>query len=167
MRSDAFGSRTALFIPLLGPSHPRPSMYQSPMPPAEDIPRYLRERGITPTNQRVRLARAIFARPQHFSADQLLATANQDGQRVSKATIYNTLDLFVRKGLVRELIIDASRVFYDSTTRPHYHFYDPLTQQLVDVAPEEMRLSLPTKLPAGKEITGVEVVIHLRQKNNG
>jgi Fur family transcriptional regulator, iron response regulator len=130
---------------------------------SSDIPRFLRSHGVTPTAQRVGIARVIFARPQHFSADQLLTEANRGGRSVSKATIYNTLDLFVRKGLVRELIIDSARVFYDSTTHPHHHFYDPVNQQLYDVETSDVEVKLPSQIPHGMEISNVDVIIHLRQ----
>ena len=70
-----------------------------------DIGEQLREAGITPTQQRVQIAEILFAQPQHMSADQILAVVNSKGPIASKATIYNTLGLFARKGLVREVIV--------------------------------------------------------------
>ena len=69
-----------------------------------DIGEQLREAGITPTQQRVQIAEILFAQPQHMSADQILAVVNSKGPIASKATIYNTLGLFARKGLVLSLI---------------------------------------------------------------
>ncbi|MES9843867.1 MAG: transcriptional repressor, partial [Candidatus Sedimenticola sp. 6PFRAG5] len=79
------------------------------------ITRLLRSKGISPTSQRVKIASALFARPQHLNAEQLMDLANENGRPVSKATVYNTLGLFTRKGLIRELIVDSSRSFYDSS----------------------------------------------------
>ncbi len=127
-----------------------------------EIYRLLREHGVTPTAPRVKIASVLLTRPQHVSADQVMAMANESGRKVSKATVYNTLGLFARKRLIRELIVDSQKVFYDSSTHPHYHYYNPETQELSDVPEDQVALSLPTDLPPGMAISGVEVVIHLR-----
>ena len=141
---------------------------QNEHPPAPrksqaEIHYLLRCHGVTPTSQRVRIATTIFAEPQHFSADQLLARTNSDGRHVSKATVYNTLELFARKGLIRQLIIDPQRVFYDSSTHPHHHFYDPETRELTDFDCDQIDIRLPANLPPGSEIANVDVIIHLRR----
>ena len=102
---------------------------------AQDIASQLRKVGITPTQQRVQIAEILFARPQHMSADQVLALVNRDGPTASKATIYNTLGLFARKGLVREVIVDPSKVFYDSNTTVHHHFFNVDTGELTVIPP--------------------------------
>ena len=128
----------------------------------EEIVRLLRSHRISPTSQRVKIATTLLTRPQHLSADQVLALANQQGRRVSKATVYNTLGLFARKGLIRELIVDSGRAFYDSSTHAHFHFYNPETQQLHDVEDGQFQFSAPEKLPPGTTIDRVEVVVHLK-----
>jgi Fur family iron response transcriptional regulator len=128
----------------------------------QHISNMLRRQGITPTFPRVKIASALFARPQHVSADQVLALTNESGKPVSKATVYNTLGLFVRKGLIRELIVDSNRVFYDSSTHPHFHFYNPETEELSDVESDQVAVTMPTDLPPGTEIANVEVIFHLR-----
>jgi len=127
-----------------------------------DVSRLLRTHGITPTRQRVVIAQAMLSRPQHLSADQVLELARSSGGKVSKATVYNTLGLFSHKGLIRELIIDAQRSFYDSSTHPHSHFYNRATQELTDVEQGSFDITLPERLPDGTEIERVDVVIHLR-----
>ena len=82
----------------------------------DELPAMLRAHGILPTQQRVMIARVLFARHQHFSADQVLREVNTGDEHVSKATVYNTLGLFARNGLVREVIVDPTRVFYDPNT---------------------------------------------------
>jgi Fur family iron response transcriptional regulator len=131
-----------------------------------DIALLLRSKGITPTAQRVKIASAMLARPQHLSAEQVLELANQDGKRVSKATVYNTLGLFSRKGLIRELVVDSTRSFYDSSTHTHYHLYNPDTQELMDMESDLVKVETPTELPEGAEIDKIEVVVHLKQKNS-
>jgi Fur family iron response transcriptional regulator len=128
--------------------------------------RLLRERGVTPTAPRVKIASVLFARPQHVSADQVMEMANESGRKVSKATVYNTLGLFARKGLIRELVVDSQKVFYDSSTHPHFHYYNPETQELSDVPDDQVSLVLPSDLPPGMAISGVEVVIHLRPETS-
>ena len=96
----------------------------------QDIVGMLKESGVLPTQQRLMIARVLFERPQHFSADQIMGQVNRGRDHVSKATIYNTLGLFASKGLIREVIVDPSRVFYDPNTSDHHHFYNVDTGEL-------------------------------------
>jgi len=127
-----------------------------------DVSAELRAHGITPTQQRVDIARILFVRPQHLSAEQVLSIVNQDGQVVSKATIYNTLNLFARKGLVREVIVDPSKVFYDSNTSNHHHFFNIDTGELMDIDSSELKLDQLPNLPQGTEADGVDIIIRVR-----
>ncbi len=129
-------------------------------PPAETLARH----GISPTAQRIRIADVMLARPQHLSADQVLAAVNASAQPVSKATVYNTLNLFCRKGLLREVIVDPARVFYDSTPEPHHHFYDIDTGELQDIPADEVAFSRLPPLPEGTDTDSVEVVIRVRSR---
>ena len=83
----------------------------------------LKSSGVTPTTQRVEIAQILFARPQHLSAEQILGMVNESSSTASKATVYNTLGLFAKKGLVKEVIVDPSKVFYDSNVTKHFHFF--------------------------------------------
>lgn len=130
------------------------------------IEKLLAQHGIAPTQQRRQIARILFVRPQHLSADQVLKQVNQDGSVASKATVYNTLGLFARKGLVREVIVDPSCVFYDSNTSMHHHFYNIDTGKLEDIAAQDVVLqkvlqSLPTP-PAGTELESVDIIVRVR-----
>jgi Fur family transcriptional regulator, iron response regulator len=126
------------------------------------IARVLRDRGITPTHQRVEIAHVLFERKQHFSADRILANVNAGHAETSKATVYNTLKLFLDRGLIRELIVDPNKVFYDPNTEPHHHFYDMTTGQLTDFPAEGVRIDGLPPLPAGTVAAGVEIVIRTR-----
>ncbi|HKK14564.1 MAG TPA: Fur family transcriptional regulator [Gammaproteobacteria bacterium] len=128
----------------------------------DDVTELLRGRGIMPTQQRVNIAQVLFARDRHLSADQVLALANQDRHGVSKATVYNTLGLFARRGLVREVIVDPARVFYDPNTRPHHHFFNVDTGSLVDIDHDDLALEQLPELPAGTVAEGVDVIIRVR-----
>lgn len=125
----------------------------------------LRGRGITPTHQRVEIASVLFARREHLSADQILSLVNARYAETSKATVYNTLKLFVKKKLIRELVVDPSRVVYDPNTAPHHHFYDVVTGRLTDVSAEEIRVTGLPPLPAGTEADGIDIVIRTRPRN--
>ena len=124
----------------------------------------LRAHGIMPTQQRVDIARLLFARPQHLSADQVLEAVNAGGAQVSKATVYNTLGLFARKGLVREVVVDSTKTFYDSNTTPHHHFYNVDTGTLMDIDEGEVAIEHLPQAPAGTETEGVEVIIRVRSQ---
>ena len=128
-----------------------------------DITEQLREAGITPTQQRVQIAEILFARPQHLSADQILAVVNSNGQIASKATIYNTLGLFARKGLVREVIVDPSKVFYDSNTSAHHHFYNVDSGELTDIDAGEVMISSLPDMPANTQAAGVDIIFRIRK----
>ena len=131
-----------------------------------DIGEQLREAGITPTQQRVQIAEILFAQPQHLSADQILAVVNSNGPIASKATIYNTLGLFARKGLVREVIVDPSKVFYDSNTSEHHHFYNLDSGQLTDIDAGEVMISNLPDLPANTQAAGVDIIFRIRQNDS-
>ena len=83
----------------------------------------LEDRGILPTRQRVDIAQLLLSRDQHLTAEQVLSRVNtsSDAGGISKATVYNTLGVLAREGLIRELAIDPGRVVYDSNLSPHYH----------------------------------------------
>lgn len=119
---------------------------------------------IAVTPQRVEIGEALFAKPQHMSAEQVLGMARAAGSKVSKATVYNTLKLFVNKGLAREVNVDPTRLFYDSTTAPHHHFYNADTGELCDLPPGAVEFQRLPELPPGTEAEGIDVVIRLRNQ---
>lgn len=127
-----------------------------------DVIDLMRSYGITPTQQRAEIAQVLFARPQHLSAEQVLALVNRERHVVSKATIYNTLGLFASRGLIREIIIDPTKVFYDPTTKPHHHFYNVDSGELMDIDAGSVALSSLPELPPGTVAQGVDVVIRIR-----
>lgn len=120
--------------------------------------------GILATPQRLEIASVLLDKPQHLSAEQVIETLRQCGSSVSKATVYNTLKLFSDCGLVRELNIDASRRYYDSTTHPHHHFFDVDTGELTDIPADRVAISGLPALPAGTEQESVEVLVRVRSR---
>jgi len=122
----------------------------------------LRAHGIGPTHQRLEIARALLARHQHMSADDILAAVNQRHAETSKATVYNTLKLFLEKGLIREVIVDRSKIFYDSNTALHHHLYDIERCTLRDIDSNSVQVSGLPPLPEGMATVGVDVIVRVR-----
>lgn len=122
----------------------------------------LRAHGINPTHQRIEIAFALFSRHEHLSADQVMAIVNERHSETSKATVYNTLNLFLDKKLIREVIVDPNKVFYDPNTEPHYHMYDLESGRLTDIDAADVRVTgLPT-LPSGMVTEGMDIIIRVR-----
>jgi Fur family transcriptional regulator, iron response regulator len=121
--------------------------------------------GIRPTAQRNQIAALLLSEPQHLSAEQILARLRGAGARVSKATVYNTLNLFAAHGLIRQLSVDGTRAWFDSNVDAHYHFHDVESGSLVDVAVPEVEFSRLPAPPAGMEFAGIDLVIRLRRKS--
>ena len=130
----------------------------------DEIQGKLRAHGVLPTSQRDEVAELILSRPQHLSADQIIDRLREKGSTVSKATVYNCLKIFGESGLVKEINVDASRKYYDSTTHPHHHFYHVDTGELTDIADEKISIMNLPPLPKGTEKEGVEVLIRVRDK---
>jgi Fur family iron response transcriptional regulator len=128
----------------------------------EDVVEMLRQRGVTPTHQRIEIAHALFSRCEHLSADRILAIVNDRACETSKATVYNTLNLLVDRQLVREVIVDPDRVFYDPNTEPHHHFYNVDTGELTDIDEADLRISGLPSLPRGMTVAGVDVIVRIR-----
>ena len=126
------------------------------------LEKLLRHHGITPTQQRLQIAAVMLNRPQHLAAEQILARVNADGSQVSKATVYNTLGLFAAKGLVRELVVDPSKVFYDSNVEPHHHLYDVTTGELTDIRVDSVAVEGLPEVPEGAVVEGVDVIVRIR-----
>jgi Fur family iron response transcriptional regulator len=130
----------------------------------ESLPALLRAHGIGPTHQRIEIAHAIFSRCEHVSADRILALTNDRATETSKATVYNTLKLFVERKLIREVIADPGKVFYDPNTEPHHHFYNVDTGALTDIDAREIRVTGLPPLPQGAQAEGIDVIVRIRSR---
>ena len=128
----------------------------------ESVAQMLRAHGITPTHQRIEIALVMFEKRWHPSAEQILAAVNVRYAETSKATVYNTLKLFLDKGLVRELIVDPNKVFYDSNTDVHHHFYDVSTGEITDIPADGVRIDGLPPLPAGLVTAGIDIIVRTR-----
>ncbi len=120
--------------------------------------------GIRATGQRLRIARVLLKAPQHMSAEHITEALRREGERVSKATVYNTLNLFAGRGLIRQLSVDGARTWFDSNVEPHYHFHDESTGAIVDVPLPDVAFSRLPPAPEGMEYAGLDLVIRLRPR---
>ncbi len=94
-----------------------------------------------------------------------MALANRRSKVVSKATVYNTLGLFARMGLVREVIVDPQRIFYDSNVSDHHHVYNEDEGTLFDIALDQLKIEGLPKMPPDTEIRGVEVIVRVKRSD--
>jgi len=124
------------------------------------------QHGILPTPQRAEIARILLERPQHLSADHVIEKLRAAGSGVSKATVYNTLNLFSAHGLIKEVMVDPVRKFYDSTTHAHHHFYNVDSGELSDIPDDDIRFHGLPDLPEGTERESVEVLIRIRNRSD-
>jgi Fur family transcriptional regulator, iron response regulator len=129
-----------------------------------DVVSMLQHFKISPTRQRVEIAEFLFQRPQHLSAEKILDGVISSGNRVSRATVYNTMGLFANKGVVREVLIDRERVFYDTNTEVHQHLYNVDTGELTDVYDAEVEMVSVPELPEGLKIVDTDVVFKVTSK---
>jgi len=139
--------------------------YMNPMPYTRDnLAEVLRRHGVNPTHQRIEIAYALFSRQEHLSADQILAIVNDRHSETSKATVYNTLNLFLEQHLIREVIVDPNKVFYDPNTEPHHHLYNIDTGELADIDASSISISGLPPLPEGMVTEGVDIIVRVRSR---
>ena len=130
----------------------------------EKVEAKLREHGVKATPQRIEIGMLLLAEPCHMSADQILSRLRAQGSKISKATVYNTLNLLSRRGILREVAVDPSRLFYDSVVGPHHHFYNTATGELIDIDDGELEVRGLPELPAGTEAQSVDIIVRIRPK---
>jgi len=129
------------------------------------VVKQLTQHNITPTQQRVKIGMVLLTKCQHLSADQILARVNSEASVVSKATVYNTLGLFVAKGLIREVIVDSAKVFYDSNTQPHHHFYNVDTGTLHDIEGDQLEINGLPSPPQSAVVQGIDIIVRVQEQH--
>ncbi len=123
----------------------------------------LRDAKLRPTRQRLALARLLFSHgDRHVTAESLHKQALSQNERVSMATVYNTLHQFTRAGLLREVVVESQRSYFDTNTTHHHHFFCQESQTLHDIPGADLRLLNLPKPPQGMEINRIDVVIRTR-----
>jgi Fur family iron response transcriptional regulator len=130
----------------------------------QDLADRLRAAGVVLTLQRMVVARVLLARPVHVTADRVWAEAREIMPEISRATVYNTLDLFVRSALLRRLPVDTESMVYDSNTTPHHHYYDVETGEVGDIAAGEIEVVGRPTLPPGTDLEAIDVIVRVRRR---
>ena len=126
----------------------------------------LRAVGLRPTRQRLALARLLFDNEdRHIAAEQLHGEAVAADIRVSLATVYNTLHQFTEAGLLREVVVEPGRSYFDTNTTDHHHFFCEATSKLQDIPGHDVVVSGFPLPPLGTEICRVDVIIRVRPEN--
>lgn len=137
------------------------------LPPSmqtSEVEERLRTAGIQPTRQRLAIAQVLLQAPMHLTAEDVLLAARNHLPSLSRATVYNTLPLFVEKGLLRALRLDSERTVYDSRTDAHFHTYHEDTGLLQDLPAEMLHWpSLPT-IASDLEMVGIDLIVRVRQR---
>lgn len=124
----------------------------------------LRAAGLRPTRQRLALARLLFeCGDRHLTAEDLHGEAQEANIRVSLATVYNTLHQFNSAGLLREIIVDSGRSYFDTNTSDHHHFFLVDEGRLLDIPGDAVTIDGLPAAPAGKRIDRVDVIVRVRE----
>ena len=128
----------------------------------------LREIGLRPTKQRVKLCELLFLREKtfHFTINDLVKKITDEmNGKISLATVYNTVHAFQKKGYLKEIAINSDKTYYDTNTSIHHHFYDEETHELIDCNENDIdSINLKRNLP-GKKIKSLEVLIKVASDN--
>ncbi len=121
--------------------------------------------GLRPTRQRMALASLLVGdgEHRHVTAESLFADVQSGGDRVSLATVYNTLRAFCDAGLMQEVMVDGSKSYFDTNTHDHPHFFWEDSGELTDAPASELEITRLPAAPDGAQISKVDVVIRLRR----
>lgn len=126
---------------------------------------WLKTGGLRPTRQRLALAELLVGdgMNRHVTAESLYALSSAAGEKVSLATVYNTLRAFCDAGLMNEVVVDGSKSYFDTRTDDHPHFYWEDSHSLTDAPVEELEIASLPQVPEGMAVARVDVVIRLRK----
>ena len=128
----------------------------------------LRSSGLRPTKQRLKICEVLFNRDStfHFTINDLAKNiSDQLGEKISLATVYNTIHAFKNKGYLKEISINSDKSYFDTNTTDHHHFFDEETNELIDCGENEIEKVKILKNITGKKINSVEVLIKVASDN--
>ena len=128
----------------------------------------LRESGLRPTRQRLKICEALFAPENtfHFTINDLTKIIEEKlSEKISLATVYNTIHAFKKKGYLKEISINTDKSYFDTNTTNHQHFFDEDTSELIDCGEDEIDSINIKKNITGKKIKSVEVLIRVASDN--
>ncbi|PHQ72269.1 MAG: transcriptional repressor [Sneathiella sp.] len=127
-----------------------------------DLEKKIRDARLRPTRQRLALAELLYAHGnRHVTAERLHSEVMETGVSVSLATIYNNLHQFTSAGLLREVVVDSSRSYFDTNVTPHHHFFHEQTGALEDIPKGALSVQNIPSLPEGTEISSVDVIVRV------
>jgi Fur family iron response transcriptional regulator len=128
---------------------------------------WLESAGLRPTRQRIAIASLLVGDGEHHhvTAESLFDATRAAGEKVSLATVYNTLRSFSEAGLLREILVNGTKGYFDTNTTNHPHFFWEDTGELMDAPEEDLEISALPTAPEGAEVSKVDVVIRLRSKS--
>ena len=133
-----------------------------------EIVNKLRSSKLRPTKQRIRIAEFLFRREKtfHFTVEKLnkIISKKDNVEKISLATIYNTIDAFKKAGYVKEILTNNNTSYFDTNVSSHHHFYDDETNELTDINYNEIEVAKVPHAPKGKKIKDVEVIISLQKQ---
>ena len=128
----------------------------------------LRSSGLRPTKQRIKICKLLFDRKQtfHFTINDLSKILKKNtGEKISLATIYNTVHSFKKKGYIKEISVNKDKSYFDTNTSDHHHFLDINTNELIDLKKEYVdKIRIKKNLP-GKKINSIEVLVKIENNN--
>lgn len=126
---------------------------------------WLARGGLRPTRQRLALATLLVGdgEDRHVTAESLFALSSQTGEKVSLATVYNTLRAFCEAGLMNEVVVDGSKSYFDTRMDEHPHFYWEDSNSLTDAPADDLRIEGLPSAPDGMQVARVDVVIRLKR----
>ena len=128
----------------------------------------LRETGLRPTKQRVKICEVLFNRDKtfHFTINDLVKKISEElNEKISLATVYNTVHALQKKGYLKEISINSDKSYFDTNTSVHHHFYDEDTHQLIDCNENEIENVNVKNNITGKKINSVEVLVRVASDN--
>ena len=124
----------------------------------------LRETGLRPTKQRVKICELLFLREKtfHFTINDLAKKISGEmNEKISLATVYNTVHAFKKKGYLKEITISPDKSYFDTNITSHHHFFDTKNNELIDIDSKLVELKSIPKAPKGKKIKDIDVVINI------
>ncbi|MBL4800929.1 MAG: transcriptional repressor [Emcibacter sp.] len=134
--------------------------------PFSSVIKKLRQVELRPTRQRMALAKLLFDGPnRHVTAEMLHEEVQQANINVSLATVYNSLHQFTSAGLLREVVVDSGRTYFDTNTTDHHHYFMEKEGCLKDIPEGEINFDMLPTAPEGKKFSRVEVIIHVAEDN--
>ena len=132
--------------------------------PYTKVRRLLKGANLRPTRQRLALARLLMDGPhRHVTAEQLHGDAVAANIKVSLATVYNTLHQFTNVGLLREVVVEQGRSYFDTNTSDHHHFFNVDRGELIDIPGEELGVGKLPPTPYGTQISRIDIIVQIRE----